>query len=230
MELGHLLAQHGGDGSVLVGLRLCLERPGFDGRQGLTEHPCAHGSDPVEQLAAGLLGVDFDSLAGQHVAGVEALVHLHDGDARLGVAVQHRPLHGGAATIFRQQGDVEVDAAVFRRFQHRSRQDAAVGHHDDELRSQRADVLVLAAVPQGAGLKDGGAVGQRHFLHRGCGEHLLAAHGLIAPGVDRADVVARLIQGFQAVRRNIRRPHEQNAHQSFSFFLAAAARPSSVSS
>ena len=179
MELGHLLAQHGGGGSVLVGLRLCFQRPGCDGRQGLAEHPCAHGSDPVEQLAAGLLG---------------------------------------------------VDAAVLRRFQHRSGQDAAVGHHHDELRSQRADVLVLAAVPQGAGLKDGGAVGQRHLLHRGCGEHLLAAHGLIAPGVDRADVVARLIQGFQAVRRNIRRPHEQNAHQSFSFFLAAAARPSSVSS
>ncbi len=78
-------------------------------------------------------------------------------------------------------------------------QDAAVGHHDDELRSQRADILVLAAVPQGAGLKDGGAVGQRHFLHRGCGEHLLAAHGLIAPGVDRADVVARLIQGLSGI-------------------------------
>ena len=230
MELGHLLAQHGGDGSVLVGLRLCLQRPGCDGRQGLAEHPCAYGSDPVEELAAGLLGVDFDSLAGQHVAGIEALVHLHDGDARLGVAVQHRPLHGGATPVFRQQGDVEVDAAIFRRFQHRSRQDAAVGHHHDELRSQRPDVLVLAAVPQGAGLKDGGAVGQRHLLHRGRGEHLLAAHGLVAPGVDRADVVARLIQGFQAVRRNIRRSHEQNAHQSFSFFLAAAARPSSVSS
>ena len=213
-----------------MGLRLRLERTGLDGRQGLTEHPCAHGSDPVEQLAAGLLGVDGDLLAGQHVAGVEALVHLHDGDARLGVAVQHRPLHGGAAPVFRQQGDVEVDAAVFRRFQHRSGQDAAVGHHHDELRSQRADVLVLAAVPQGAGLEHRRAVGKGHFLDRGCGKHLLAANRLVPPGVHRADVMPGGIQGFEALCGNIRRAHEQNAHYLFPFASRAAFLPSSVSS
>ena len=213
-----------------MGLRHSFQRTRRNGGHRLTEDAGTHSRHPVEQLSAGLLGVDGDLLAGQHIAGVEALVHLHDGDARLGVAIQHGPLHRGAAAVLGQQRDVEVDAAIFRGFQHRLGQDAAIGHHHDELRSQCADVLVLAAVPQGAGLKDGGAVGQRHLLHRGRGEHLLAAHGLVAPGVDRADVVARLIQGLQAVRRDVGRAHEQNAHQSFSFFLAAAARPSSVSS
>ena len=125
---------------------------------------------------------------------------------------------------------MQVDAAVLRRFQHGFRQDAAVGHHHDEVRGQRPDVGVLAAVPQGAGLEHGGAVGQSHFLHRGCGEHLLAAHRLIAPGVHRADVVAGGIQGLQALRGDIRGAHEQNAHQLFPFASRAAFLPSSVSS
>ena len=36
-------------------------------------------------------------------AGVKALIHLHDGHAGLGVAVQHGPLHRGAATVLGQQ-------------------------------------------------------------------------------------------------------------------------------
>ena len=206
------------------------ERSGGDGGHHLAQHTGTHSRHAVKQLAAGLLGVNGHLLTDQHIAGVEALIHLHDGDTRLCIPIEDCPLHRGAATVLGQQGDMQVDAAVFRDVQHAGGQDAAIGHHHDELRGQRLNVGVLASVPQGAGLKDGGAVGQRHFLHRGCGEHLLAAHGLIAPGVDRADVVARLIQGFQAVRRNIRRPHEQNAHQLFPFASRAAFLPSSVSS
>ena len=125
---------------------------------------------------------------------------------------------------------MQIDAAVAGHFQHGLRQNAAISHHHDQFRGKGADSVILAAVPQGAGLEHGRTMRQCDLLDRRRGEHLLAAHGLIAPGVDRADVVARLIQGFQAVRRNVRRPHEQNAHQLFPFASRAAFLPSSVSS
>ena len=211
-------------------LRLGLQRSGSDGGHHLAQHPCTHGSHAVKQLAAGLLRVNGDLLAAEHIAGVKALVHLHDGNAGLGIAVQHGPLHRGAAAVLGQQGDMQVDAAVLRRFQHRLRQDAAVSHHHDQFRGQCADVLVLAAVPQGAGLEHRRAVGKGHFLDRGCGKHLLAANRLVPPGVHRADVMPGGIQGFEALCGNIRRAHEQNAHYLFPFASRAAFLPSSVSS
>ena len=57
-----------------------------------------------------------------------------------------------------------------------------------------------------------------------------AADRLIPPGVHGTDVVPGSIQGFQALGSNIRRAHEQNAHQLFPFASRAAFLPSSVSS
>ena len=81
-----------------------------------------------------------------------------------------------------------------------------------------------------AGLEDRGAVLQGHFLDRRRGEHLLAAHRLIPPGVHGTDIMPGSIQGFQALGGNVRRAHEQNAHQLFPFASRAAFLPSSVSS
>ena len=211
-------------------LGLGLEGAGFQGGHRLTEDAGTHGGDPVKQLTAGFLRADGDFLADQHIAGVQPLVHLHDGNAGLGVAVQNSPLHGGAAAVLGQQGHMQVDAAILRSFQHGFGQDAAVGHHHDEVRGQRPDVGILAAVPQGAGLEHGGPMLQSNFLDRGRGKHLLAAHRLIPPGVHAADLVTGSIQGLQALRGNIRGSHEQNAHQLFPFASRAAFLPSSVSS
>ena len=201
-----------------------------DLRDGLTQGCGTHGGNAVEQFAAGLLGVDDDLFAVQHIAGIQTLVHLHDGNAGLGVTVQHRPLHRGAAAILRQQRNVQVDAAIAGYFQHGLRQDATIGHHHDQVRGEGANVFILAAVPQGAGLEHRRAVRQRNLLDRRCGEHLLAANRLIPPGVYGADIVPGGIQGFQALGSNIRRAHEQNAHQLFPFASRAAFLPSSVSS
>ena len=213
---------------MVLGLR--RQGPGSNGRNHLAQHAGTHGRHPVEQLAAGLLRADGDFLATQHVAGVQTFVHLHDGHAGFGITVQHRPLHWSTAAVLRQQRDVQVDAAVLRQFQHRLGQDAAVSHHHDQFRGKGTDVGILAAVPQGAGLEYRGAVLQCHFLDRRGREHLFAAHRLVAPGVYRADVMPGGIQGFQALGGNVRRAHEQNAHQLFPFASRAAFLPSSVSS
>ena len=197
---------------------------------GLTQGFGTHSSNAVEQFAAGLLGVDGDLFAVQNIAGIQPLVHLHDGNTSLSVTVQHRPLHRGAAAILRQQRNVQVDAAVAGHFQHGLRQDAAISHHHDQFRGKGADSVILAAVPQGAGLEHRRAVRQRNLLDRRCGEHLLAADGLIPPGVHGTDIMPGSIQGFQALGGNIRRAHEQNAHQLFPFASRAAFLPSSVSS
>ena len=229
-ELGHGLVQHGGQGGVFVVLLLGLERPCRNGRDGLTEDAGPHSRHTVKQLAAGLLGVNGHLLTDQHIAGVEALIHLHDGDTRLSVPIEDCPLHRGAATVLGQQGDMQVDAAVFRDVQHAGGQDAAIGHHHDELRGQRLNVGVLASVPQGAGREDGRAMLQSNLFDRRSREHLLATHRLIPACVDGADIMPCSVQSLEALGSNVRRTHEQNAHQLFPFALRAAARPSSVSS
>ena len=54
-------------------LRLGFQRSGGDGGHHLAQHPCTHGSHAVKQLAAGLLRVNGDLLAAEHIAGVKAL-------------------------------------------------------------------------------------------------------------------------------------------------------------
>ena len=211
-------------------LRHSRQSTGSDLRNRFTQSFGTHSGNAVKQFAAGLLGVNGDFFTVQYIAGIQPFVHLHDGNAGLGVTVQHRPLHRGAAAIFRQQRNVQVDAAIAGHFQHGLRQDAAIGHHHDQLRGEGTDVFILAAVPQGAGLEHRCAVRQSHLLDRRRGEHLLAADGLIPPGVHGTDVVPGSIQGFQALGSNIRRAHEQNAHQLFPFASRAAFLPSSVSS
>ena len=230
VELRHLLVQHGGKGSILVLLRHSRQSTCSDLRNRFTQSFGTHSGNAVEQFTAGLLGVDDDLFAVQHITGIQPLIHLHDGNAGLGVTVQHRPLHRSAAAIFRQQRNVQVDAAIAGHFQHGLRQNAAIGHHYDQFRGKGADIFILAAVPQGAGLEHRRAVCQSNLLDRRCGEHLFTADRLIPPGVHSTDIVPGSIQGFQALGSNIRRAHEQNAHQLFPFASRAAFLPSSVSS
>ena len=230
VELCHLLVQHGGKGSVLVLLRHSHQGACCDLGNRFTQSFGTHSGNAVEQFTAGLLGVDGDFFAVQHIAGIQPLIHLHDGNASLSVTVQHRPLHRGAAAILRQQRNVQIDAAVAGHFQHGLRQNAAISHHHDQFRGKGADSVILAAVPQGAGLEHGRAVRQCNLLDRRRGEHLLAADRLIPPGVHGTDIMPGSIQGFQALGSNIRRAHEQNAHQLFPFASRAAFLPSSVSS
>ena len=50
----------------------------------------------------------------QHRPGVQAGVHLHDGDAGLGVAVENRPLDRGGAAVIGQQRRVNIQTTEAR--------------------------------------------------------------------------------------------------------------------
>ena len=67
----------------------------------------------------------------QDVAGVEAGVDAHGGDAGDGFAVRDRPLNRRGAAIFREQRGVQVDVAEWREIEHPLRNDAAVADDDD---------------------------------------------------------------------------------------------------
>ena len=69
-----------------------------------------------------------------HVAGVEAGRHFHNGDAGFSIAGCDGALNRRRAAPARQQGGVNIQAAVFRRVQHRLRQDQAVGRHHHHIR------------------------------------------------------------------------------------------------
>ena len=61
------------------------------------------GASRASSSPDGLVGIDRDAALEQHRPGVHALVELHDRDAGLGLAVDHRPLHRRGAAILRQE-------------------------------------------------------------------------------------------------------------------------------
>ena len=93
------------------------------------------------------------------------------------------------------------------------RDDAAVGHDDDDVGCKLLNERVGRAVPQGAGLVDRKTVLNSQLLDRRRGQDLLAAHGLVAAGKDTADLVPGVQQGSQAFGGDVRSSHKQDAHK-----------------
>ena len=79
----------------------------------------------------GVVGRDGEFLLEEDVAGIEAGVDAHGGDAGDGFTVRDRPLDGCGAAIFREQRGVQVDVAERREIEHPLRNDAAVADDDD---------------------------------------------------------------------------------------------------
>ena len=213
VELCHVLRQRRGHGGGSVILLARGQLPCLDFFQRGDQRFGTHGADAVKQFTARLLGVNGDRLHHQDVAGVQPFVQLHDGHAGALVTVEHGPLDGRGAAVFRQQRDVQVDAAVLRHMQQLRRDDAAVGHNDDDVGRQLFDKLIGRAVPQRAGLVDRKTVLNSQLLNRRRGQDLLAAHGLVAAGKDTADLVPGVQQGSQAFGGDVRSSHKQDAHK-----------------
>ena len=114
---------------------------------------------------------------------------------------------------------MQVDAAVLGYMQQLRRDDAAVGHHHDDLRGQLLDDVIRRPVPQSAGLIDRDSTLHRQLFDRRGRQDLLAAHRLIAAGKYRADLVPGVQQGLQAGSGNIRGAHEQDTHDISPRFL-----------
>ena len=168
MELRHLFGQRRGQRGLGLVLFSGLQFTSGDLFQRRDQRPGANGADAVEQLAAGLLGVDGYRLDQQHIAGVKALVELHDGNAGPGIAIEHRPLNGRRTAVLRQQRHMQIDAAVLGHMQKLRRDDAAVSHHHDDIGCQFFDDIVRGTVPQCAGLVDRDAMLGGQLLDRRC--------------------------------------------------------------
>ncbi len=166
------------------------------------------------QRAAGGKRPDRHRLAQQHRPGVEAGIHLHDGDPALRVAGQHRRLDRCRPAPARQQAGVDIQAAAPRRLQHRRRQDQAVGRHHRRIQPKRRKRRLgrcIAAQPRlRAHLQPQFVRGTMH----GAALHCLPAAGRPRRlAIHRSDRMPRLDQRPQRRDGEIRAAHEGQAHR-----------------
>ena len=104
----------------------------------------------------GVVGGDCKFLLEEDVAGVEAGIDAHGGDAGDGLTVGDGPLDGSGAAIFREQRGVQVDVAEWREIEHPLRNDAAVTDDDDGVGLEGGELGAEFVVSLDAvGLSDG---------------------------------------------------------------------------
>ena len=93
-------------------LRSVNSRAAFHKGEGFANCLASENGKSVEQFAGGLALAYFDLFLQEHVARVHFPDRSHNGNAGIFVAVEHRPLYGGRASVTRQQRGVNVEHAV----------------------------------------------------------------------------------------------------------------------
>ena len=163
-------------------------------------------------------------VTGQHRARIQTCVHLHQGDPRLGITGQDRPLDRRRPAPARQQGGVEVNATAGRDIQHGLRQDQAIGRDDHRLGRNRPQMRLRLHITQGRRLIDRKPMLKRHGLDRtGCEFHAPSGRS-IRLGQNQRDRVPSGDQGLQGACSKLRCARKDEAHHmvsrsSFSSFL-----------
>jgi len=152
---------------------------------------------------------DPELLLHQDVAGVEAGVDAHGGDARHCFSMCNRPLDRSCAAIFRQERRVEVDVAERREIEHPLRDDAAVADDDDGVGLEgdelSAEFFVLL---DSVGLGDGKVQLERRLFDRGSDKFETAAFGTVGLSHDEVHAESGVNQCFQRRYGEERRPAE----------------------
>ena len=84
-----------------------------------------------------------------HRACIQPQIHAHDGDTAFQVSRHDGALYGcGTAPAWKQRG-MDIEAAMFWRFQNRFRQQQAIGHNDCGIGPQSCKALLLFGCLQG---------------------------------------------------------------------------------
>ena len=179
--------------------------------------------DPVHERRVRILLRDRGRAHGDHGAGIESELHLHEGDARLGVARldgagdRRRPAPAG------QKAAVNVDRAVptdaFGAFEHGRGKNEPVGHHDEHVGLEIAQRFMHGGRSFGVPLEaqrlrreHGQAVLKRQGLHgRGRELHPAAARP-IGLREHQCDFVTRADQGFESHRGKVRSSGKNQTH------------------
>ena len=156
----------------------------------------------------------------QHVAGIQARIHLHEGDARLRIPGLDGTVNGRRAAPARQQAGMDVEAAQPRQVEHPLRQDEPIGRHHHHIglnRLQRIPrrsrfVGPAAIEAQAAGLEDFNAMGQRGALDgRGLQLHATAGRS-IGLGQHQRHGVPGLQNGIERHLGKFRRAGKHHLH------------------
>ena len=92
------------------------------------------------------------------------------------------------------------------------RQDAPVGHHDDDVRGELLKDLQRRTVTELLRLVHGQAGGLRDLLYGAGLELMPAVFGLVRLAENARDVEALVDQFLQGAGREIRRTHEDDPH------------------
>lgn len=135
----------------------------------------------------------------QCIAGVQAGVEEHGGDAGFGFAVGDGPLDGGGSAVFGEERAVDIDVAEARQVEHPLGDDAAVGDDDDGVGGYGFEAGAEVEIGfEALGLEDGEAEGEGELLDGGDVELELAAGGAVGLGENESDFVARVDEGLEA--------------------------------
>ena len=158
------LRRVGGEGAVLRnarGVSLLQKIEGFEqaGRGEVGE--------AVVELTGGFVGADGELLGEEDVAGVEALVHIHHGDAGLVVAGEDGGVDRRGAAVARKERGVEIEAAEARGFEDALGEDLAVGGDDHEVGHEDAEVVQRRGGAEFFGLLDGEVLGEGDLFDGG---------------------------------------------------------------
>ena len=172
---------------------------------------CSHLSKRLEELPCRHMkrNIHLDGL--HDIAGIHALIELHDRDAGLLLSVDDDTLNRSSAAILRKERGMDIDRAIGRDIQHRLRQDAAIRDDDEEVRLQCFQCLHLRRVFEGERLVDRDVMRHRKCLHRRIIDLLPAAIDLIRLCVGCDGRIAMLHHGRKSRQTEIGRAHEYDA-------------------
>jgi len=150
-----------------LGMVLCARLNGtsLEALQGLDHQTRPHGSEARSNGLGGVVGCDRVLVPQKDVAGVEAGVDAHGGDAGDSFPVCDGPLNRRGAAVFRQERGVNVQAAKARQFEQRSGQDLSVSDDDNQVGLKFSERLNKVFAARSFRLKDRKPYARRQDFH-----------------------------------------------------------------
>lgn len=141
IEPAVFLDDFAGVGNAVGGLGARGEASSEELGDGSEEELRAGVRQSVVEGRGGFRGTDRCAFESQDIAGVEAGIHFHEGDAGDGVSVEDGPLDWGGSAVAGEEGPVDIEATVWGQFEEGWGEDLAVGSDDDQVGMQRAELL-----------------------------------------------------------------------------------------
>lgn len=186
--------------------------------------------DFVVQGSGGVRAADGDFFLKKKVAGIEAFVHPHDGQACFGITLAEGCLNAGGSAVFREKGGVDVEAGKLGKIENRFFEDLTVGEDDNDVGLQ---VFELGETGRGVDflrLVNGEMEFEGFLFDGGRLKALGASGGFIRLGDDADDGGFRALdQSSQGGNSNFSGAKKYNTHTSATASFALYRRQERVS-